>query len=88
MNGSDGPCRLTPPPGPPECHVGGRARCFSLHDWTTPPPPQAGVADVGGWISTEHDVPLTSAVEPNPAAAAAYDEAYALYVERGKKLFD
>ena len=46
----------------------------------------AGTDDIGGWIATHHDAPLAAVVEPDPAVAAAYDEAFAAYEARGKAL--
>jgi xylulokinase len=47
----------------------------------------AGVDDIGAWIDTEHPAPVGEAVDPNPAVAAEYEAAFALYAQRGKALF-
>ena len=48
----------------------------------------AGAADIGAWIADNHDPPVgENVLEPDPAAAAAYDAAFALYRRRGESLF-
>ena len=47
----------------------------------------AGAADIGAWIADNHDPPVgENVLEPDPAAAAAYDAAFALYRRRGESL--
>ena len=46
------------------------------------------IADIGAWIAENHDPPVgENVLEPDPAAAAAYDAAFALYRRRGESLF-
>ena len=47
-----------------------------------------GVVDIGKWIQQHHDPPLSGEpIDPDPAAAAAYEEAFRLYEERAADLF-
>ena len=68
-------------PAAPESAARGAALQAAAHVYGVP-------ADrLGEWAATEHAVPLEASVEPDPAAAAAYDGAYALYEGRARALF-
>ena len=68
-------------PASPESAARGAALQAAAHVYGVP-------ADrLGEWAATEHAVPLEASVEPDPAAAAAYDGAYALYEGRARALF-
>lgn len=47
----------------------------------------AGAADIGEWITAEHDPPVSLTVEPDPSSVGAYKEALALFETRSQDLF-